>query len=377
MTLAPLKLYPDDPKQAVRMRRFYMGSATAGLVIFLISLCTWLGFIETRVFWIATALIFAIMVMFFALFQSRLNLKFRDPSLTSVQILAAGLTMIYVMHNAGAARGIFLIVILMIFVFGIFRLGAREFMQIAILLLAAYALLIWPRIADRHLSSDDSLAILYGVVLAVVLPWFAMMGAYIGRLRRQLSESMVELESSQALAVRDDLTGVYNRRYLMGALHKEKNRGDRGGIAFSVCMIDIDFFKRINDSKGHLVGDQVLKALSAVLQRDVRTTDCFGRFGGEEFLLVLSETSLEGACVYAERVRKEIEALQWPEFQFDGAITVSIGVTQYRPREEIATTLARADRALYQAKARGRNRIHCDRDVTNIKTTPHSKTRWA
>lgn len=361
----------------MRMRRFYMASATAGLIVFLISLCTWLGFIESRVFWTATVLIFSIMAVFFAAFQTRLNLKFSDPSLTSAQILSAALTMVYVMHNAGAARGIFLIVILMIFVFGIFRLSARQFLQISFLLLVAYALLVWPLVSDQHISTDASLAILYGVVLAVVLPWFAMMGAYIGRLRHQLSQSMVELESTQALAVRDDLTGAYNRRYLMGVLHKEKNRGDRGGEAFSVCMIDIDFFKRINDSKGHLTGDQVLKTLSAVMQRDVRTTDYFGRYGGDEFLLVLSETSLDGACVYAERVRKEIEVLKWLAFQIDGAVTVSIGLTQYRPREEIATTLARADKALYLAKTQGRNRISCDREVINIKTTPGSKARSA
>ena len=369
------KLYPDDPKQAVRMRRFYMASATAGLVVFLVSLCAWLGFIENKVFWIAAALMGTIILVFFALFQSRLNLKFRDPSLTSAQMLSSALTMVYVMHNAGAARGIFLIIIVMIFVFGIFRLSAREFLQISLILLIVYTAQVWPLVADQHISPDDSLAILYGVVLAVVLPWFAMMGAYIGRLRRKLSESMLELESSQALAIRDDLTGVYNRRYLMGALHKEKNRTDRGGVPFSVCVIDIDHFKRVNDSKGHLVGDQVLKTISAAMQRDVRTTDFFGRFGGEEFLLVLSETSLEGACAYAERVRKEIELLQWHEHHITTAITVSIGVTQYHPREEIATTIARADRALYQAKAQGRNRVTSDEHITQSQFGFGVKTR--
>ncbi len=130
--------------------------------------------------------------------------------------------MIYVMHNAAAARGIFLIVILMIFMFGVFRLSGREFLQIAVFVLTSYGLLTWPVVLNPIKSDDDSLAILYGIVLAVVLPWFAMMGAYIGRLRRQLSKSIVELESSQAIAVRDDLTGAYIRRYLMGALYKEK-----------------------------------------------------------------------------------------------------------------------------------------------------------
>ena len=358
--IKPVKLYPDDPKQAVRMRRFYMAASTSILVLFLISLCSWLGFVSNKVLGIAGALILLILIVFYVLFQTKVNLKFRDPSLTAPQMLASSLTMIYVMDNAAAARGIFLIVILMIFMFGVFRLSGREFLQIALVVLAAYGILIWPVVMSPNKSADDSLAILYGIVLAVVLPWFAMMGGYIGRLRRQLNKSIAELESSQAIAVRDDLTGAYNRRYLMGALYKEKNRSDRGGEPFSICLIDIDFFKKVNDTKGHLIGDRVLRLFTQAIQPDVRTTDYFGRFGGEEFLLILSETSINGACAHAERVRRNIEQHRFSEIDDSLLITVSIGVTQYRPREEISNTLNRADMALYDAKASGRNRVACD-----------------
>ena len=360
------KLYPDDPKQAVRLRRFYMAASTSMLVLFLVFVCSWLGFINSQVLLIAGCMIIFIMTFFYFLFRTKLNLKFRDPSMTAAQMLASSLTMVYVMHNAGAARGIFLIVILMIFVFGVFRLSAREFLQIAGIVLLAYVALVWPLITGANQSSDNSLAILYGIVLLVVLPWFAMMGAYIGRLRFRLNKSIAELESSQAIAVRDDLTGAYNRRYLMGALTKEKSRSDRGGEPFSVCLIDIDYFKRVNDTRGHLVGDQVLKQLAMTVQRDVRTTDFFGRFGGEEFLLVLSETSLAGACAYAERVRQMIEQIQFIEIDANLRVTVSIGVTQYRPREETSTTLNRADMALYDAKAYGRNRVVRERERSPI-----------
>lgn len=360
------KLYPDDPKQAVRMRRFYMAASTSVLVLFLIFVCSWLGFIDVKILTIAGCLIVFIILFFYVLFRSKLNLKFRDPSLTAPQMLASSLAMVYVMHNAGAARGIFLIVIIMIFVFGVFRLSAREFLQISLVVLLAYVILVWPLVMNENRTSDSSLAILYGIVLLVVLPWFAIMGAYIGRLRYQLNKSIVELESSQAIAVRDDLTGAYNRRYLMGALHKEKNRSDRGGEPFSVCLIDIDYFKRINDTKGHLVGDQVLRLLTLAIQPDVRTTDYFGRFGGEEFLLILAETPLNGACSYAERLREKIERLQFVEVDAEIKITVSIGVTQYRPREEISTTLNRSDMALYDAKAKGRNRVARERESIHV-----------
>ena len=367
------KLYPEDPKQAVRMRRFYMASSTAVLVLFLIFVCSWLGFVDANTLGTAGGLIVLTVVGFYISFRTKLNLKFRDPSLTGAQMLASSLTMVYVMHNAGSARGIFLIVILMIFMFGVFRLSAREFLQIALIVLIAYVTVVWPVVAHATNSSDANLAILYGIVLLVVLPWFAMMGAYIGRLRHQLSKSIVELESSQAIAVRDDLTGAYNRRYLMGSLHKEKSRSDRGGEPFSVCLIDVDHFKRINDTKGHLVGDQVLKHLTLSIQPDVRTTDYFGRFGGEEFLLILSETTLNGSCSYADRVRQKIEQLSFAEIDLELRITVSIGVTQYRPREEISATLNRADAAMYAAKAGGRNRVM--RELAGIHRRPTGNSR--
>jgi diguanylate cyclase len=371
---APKDVKPEATKQAVRMRRFYIAAFTSLLVMFLIFACSWLGFVERKTLIIAGVLTAFFTLAFYVLFLTKLNLKFSDPSLTAPQMLASSLTMVYVMHNAGAARGIFLIVILMVFVFGVFRLQSREFLQIAVIVLMAYVALVWPVITATERSSDNNLAVLYGIVLLVVLPWFAMMGAYIGRLRHQLSRSVVDLEYSQAIAVRDDLTGAYNRRYLMSALHKEKNRSDRSGEPFSVCMIDIDYFKRVNDSKGHLIGDEVLRQLTLAIQPNVRTIDFFGRFGGEEFLLILSETSLAGACIDAERVRQKIEQCRLLESDPSFRITISIGVTQYRPTEDITSTLDRADRALYAAKAGGRNRVVADREADPMPSVKNSST---
>ena len=113
------------------------------------------------------------------------------------------------------------------------------------------------------------------------------------------------------------------------------------------------------------------------MQTDVRTTDFFGRFGGEEFLLTLSETSLTGACTYAERVRQKVEQLRFTEIDPELRITVSIGVTQYRPREEISTTLNRADIALYDAKAHGRNKVMRERDGLRVVTASGSRAQSA
>jgi diguanylate cyclase (GGDEF)-like protein len=167
------------------------------------------------------------------------------------------------------------------------------------------------------------------------------------------------------LAIRDELTGSHNRRYLISLIEKEKERSDRNGRAFCLCMLDIDFFKRINDTYGHSAGDTVLREFARTVQGQIRSTDTFGRYGGEEFLLMLPETSPADALALAERVRRAIEKMRCTEGISEIAATVSVGVAEFRRGEAISHTLARADEALYLAKSTGRNRVVChgeDRD---------------
>jgi diguanylate cyclase (GGDEF)-like protein len=161
------------------------------------------------------------------------------------------------------------------------------------------------------------------------------------------------------LAIRDELTGVHNRRYLMNLIEKEKERSDRNGRAFCLCLLDIDFFKRINDTWGHSAGDAVLRAFAGTVQALVRGSDSFGRYGGEEFMLMLPETPAADAMVLAGRVRAAIEKMRCVEGDNEIALTVSIGVAEYRRGEAVGLAVARADDALYLAKSSGRNRVVC------------------
>ncbi|MET0980981.1 MAG: diguanylate cyclase [Telluria sp.] len=161
------------------------------------------------------------------------------------------------------------------------------------------------------------------------------------------------------LAIRDELTGVHNRRYLMGLIERERERSDRNGRGFCLCLLDIDFFKRVNDTYGHSAGDAVLRAVARTVQAQVRGSDCFGRYGGEEFLLMLPETPAVDALVLTERVRDAIEKLRCLEGGSEIALTVSIGVAEYRLGEATGLTVGRADEALYLAKSSGRNRVVC------------------
>ncbi|GAB3424433.1 diguanylate cyclase [Massilia agilis] len=159
------------------------------------------------------------------------------------------------------------------------------------------------------------------------------------------------------LAIRDELTGAHNRRRVLELIASEKERSDRNGRGFCLCLLDIDFFKRINDTYGHAAGDTVLREFARTVQSMVRGTDTFGRYGGEEFMLMLPETRAEDALMLAERVRGAVERMRAIDGASEIAVTVSIGVTEYRAGEEVGQAVARADEALYMAKSTGRNRV--------------------
>jgi len=157
-----------------------------------------------------------------------------------------------------------------------------------------------------------------------------------------------------SLSITDPLTGIYNRRYFQEKLEEEIERVRRGGGVFSVVMFDIDHFKTINDQFGHQVGDTVLKTLVKIVKDRIRRIDILARWGGEEFVLLLPNTTLENAKGLAEELRRKIETLWIPRV---GKFTVSFGVTEYRPQDDPDTLVFRADAALYEAKREGRNRV--------------------
>ena len=193
------------------------------------------------------------------------------------------------------------------------------------------------------------------------------------------TQGFIKLEQAlkiiNELAIRDELTGSHNRRHLIELIEHEKDRTARLGSLFCLCLLDIDFFKRINDTYGHSAGDAVLREFAATVQRQIRDSDSFGRYGGEEFLLMLPETSLPEAITLAERVRLSIEKLAFPDISFELGVTVSIGVAEFLAGESIAQTVARADEALYLAKSSGRNRIVCYGDKVEAQDAHHPDHR--
>jgi len=154
----------------------------------------------------------------------------------------------------------------------------------------------------------------------------------------------------------DPLTGVKNRSTMEDALAREIELSKRQGSCLSVILLDIDHFKLINDRFGHLYGDQALRAVAQCTAETIRESDVLFRYGGEEFLIMLSGTDQPGSTRLAERIRSRIQQLQ-PHPDKEMHLTVSLGLTLLRPDDDIASLFERVDAALYQAKRKGRNKV--------------------
>ncbi|MFC1735534.1 diguanylate cyclase [Candidatus Hydrogenedentota bacterium] len=178
--------------------------------------------------------------------------------------------------------------------------------------------------------------------------------------KAHLVESLKDANSSlETLATTDDLTGIYNHRYFRTRFEEEFERAKRYDLALSMTMLDIDFFKRVNDTFGHFQGDIVLKEVCVIVNGTIRQSDFFARYGGEEFVVVLPQTGREGASSEAERIRMAIEGHQFTGLPEDYELTVSMGVSCLESGSELTSEdlLKQADRSLYVSKESGRNKV--------------------
>lgn len=370
--------FPEDAKQALRIRRFLMAALSYVLWVGLTAYCYQLGLVQIspRGFWIAVALTGVCNFTFYALLRSGLNRYWPDPSLTLPQMVVATVWVMLLMALAPKVRGMLLMLYAVVFLFGVFRLRRGEYLGLTALVIVSYGLVVLRDVYGQSSGIPLPLEALQFVVLSATLIWLAFFGSYVGKLRetvsRRNSELAAALSKNQRLAVHDDLTGTYNRRHIMQILEQEQLRAQRTGRGFTLCLMDLDYFKSVNDRYGHLAGDDVLRQFAMLVLREIRTLDRvgrdgpdaghwgdehFGRYGGEEFMLVMPETDLDGAHVCIERIRRKVAGTPLQVQGTDLKLTVSCGLAVYRPGEDLRATLSRADQALYQAKEAGRDRV--------------------
>ena len=366
MQLAPTSLAEDwlfgtDRRQRVRTRRTLVASG----VYLLAALGQWwsarAGLADPA---LAQALILCLapgLFGFYLLLRSGLTQRLADPSLTLQQMVFAIVAMAAAYVINPPVRGMLLMIVALVLMFAAFTLSPRASRVLGLFAVTVLGLVMLAMATHAPQVYDPTIERIHFAFAAVVLPVVSMLAGDLSGMRTRLKLQKTELQAALArihkLATRDDLTGLVNRRHMEELADMEQRRAQRSGSLPCLCLVDIDHFKRINDAHGHAAGDDVLRLFSRHAAASMRETDVLARWGGEEFLVMLPDTRPEEARIGFERLKR---VLSRDEAWGDHAhmrVSFSAGLTVWRPGEPLREALARADRALYEAKATGRDRL--------------------
>ena len=353
------RVLDDEPRQRLRMSRAF----TSMLVYVVCLALAEYALAHDMSDPVATRLlqggIVVWMVVVYATLRSGLNLRFRDPSLTFPQIMAAGawITVAYIVFTP--VRGALLMLLALTLVFSIFNLDRKRRRIYNGCVVVGTGLTMFTLSALRPDDYPFQVEWVHFVLTAVVLAVMGRLSEQLlsirARLRAQRSELEAALSRIQELATRDALTGLPNRRCATDLFAQLARSAERNGSPLSVGLIDLDHFKRINDTYGHKAGDIVLQRFAETATGALRESDVLARWGGEEFLVLLPDTPVKKAYQSMARVRAALEQTRLLTADA-AAVTFSAGLAQFRPGESIEHTVERADFALYRAKSEGRNR---------------------
>src|SRR5579862_5410386 len=287
--------------------------------------------------------------------------RFKDHYFVAPQSIVSMIIMLAFAYIAPEVGVMFLCTLFVVFAFSSLRSTPWQTTVIWTAMafgLAALFLLTDKPISMPHEAYLERFATMTVFILTIGRCMF--IGIFSSAMRESLYKSGLALKEAnkriEELAELDDLTGSLNRRCIMRTLDEEISRAHRAGASCSIALIDLDWFKGINDTYGHPTGDEVLRTFAITVFANIRSIDRFGRYGGEEFLLVLPDTRADCAAPMIDRLRSIIAGLDWSAFSPGMRVTVSAGVATLRASETAETFLARADGALYKAKAQGRNR---------------------
>lgn len=294
--------------------------------------------------------------------ESGFNDRFRDHYLVVPQSLISMMVTVAFCYIAPEVSILFLCTLYIVVGFSSLRATPRQtavcwtFLALG---LAGLFLLTDKPLGMPHDSGLERLATLLVFLLTIAGCMF--LGIFSSALRETLYQRGLKLKEAyrriEELAEIDELTGALNRRSIMQVLDEATAQARQNGTPCSIVLIDLDWFKRINDAHGHPTGDDVLRTFAITMFANIRGGDRFGRYGGEEFLLVLPDAPADAAVRLAERLRQIIAGLDWSAFSAGLQVTFSAGVAAPRGDETTDSLLARADRALYDSKAQGRNRV--------------------
>jgi diguanylate cyclase (GGDEF)-like protein len=356
-----LMFWPADSAQRHRLQRYLMALGATAVVVAMFYIAAWARFVPWGDAHAIALFALVMAVVFFAVLRSGLNLRMPDPSLSREMIVASLAVILYGVASARSNDSALLLMVMLPFVFAMFRFGTRGLLVLSTFVIGSYAGILQFRgdLVGAGMRGRESVAIL--IILTLTLVTFSLVGGYIATLRLELARGRRRLEEvighTEHLAMHDELTGVYNRRYLEQRLSGEARRAQRDRMTLSICLLDLDRFKEVNDGFGHAAGDAVLIAFTRLAGQLLREGDCLGRWGGEAFLILMPEADFEAACTACRSICAAQRAERIPELPPEFSVTVSAGVATYREGESANVLLQRADTALYRAKVAGRDRV--------------------
>ncbi|MGZ5201757.1 MAG: diguanylate cyclase [Telluria sp.] len=302
----------------------------------------------------------ATMATFYAIIRSGLNKRFADPTLAYPQVIAAQTLVAGAYAVLGPVHAATLVLLALVLMFGMFTMRVEAVRAACAYTVVAMGLvMLWCAHTDPahyqplHECFNFTLV---ATVMAAIAQLSEQLVSMRLRLKTQRTALQDALSQIRELATRDELTGLPNRRHMLDLLHDHALRRARGGQRFLVGLVDLDHFKTINDNHGHGVGDQALRGFAEQAAAVLRATDVIGRWGGEEFLLILPENGAGDPAMGVERLRAVLATTAICPGVADLRVAFSAGLTRYRDGEPVSQVIERADHALYSAKSAGRGR---------------------
>lgn len=356
-------LFGSDPKQALRLIRHL--SAVLSLLAFTVVSIFFeyydLYAFEKKTFYQVIFFFWTGVFLITIIIRSGLNQKYYDPSLTVPQMIWSTSFLLSVTYMLDEWRGLTLMAYFGMLSFGYFKLRSREFFSVALFAIVGYSAIISYIYTYESQRIDIKIELLQLLVFSCTIGVMLYTGSSINTLRNRTKQQTIELqealEINQRLAVTDELTGLYNRRYFMEVLTQQKALSERNNSDFILCFFDLDNFKRTNDSFGHHTGDIVLQKFSEILKMSIREIDYAARFGGEEFVCLLVDTDIKNANKVCERIRASLANYNFNDIAPALHATVSIGISNFKQFNTLQETLMSADNRMYIAKQLGRNQV--------------------
>ena len=298
----------------------------------------------------------------FLMIRTGWSRRWADPSMTVAQMLFATTMAAWAYAMLGPARGAVFPIVMVIFMFGLFAAKPRQMAWTSLFAVVVFGLAMAVMAWRLPQVYPPKVELGHFIMVATMLPAASMLAARISLMRQRMRAQRVELKQALArieeLATCDALTGLLNRRHLLEVLERERQRSVRSGQAFCVAVLDLDGLREVNRRHGIAAGDQVLCAFAQEAQAAVRIVDRLGRYGGGTFVLLLCDTRAPLGRLGVERLRERVAAMAVHPASGEAVrITVSAGLTQHHAGETIDQALSRAQLALREAKAQGRNRV--------------------